>query len=145
MSKCDDNAPLNPDKNSKAVPLSRRTSYYDADEDKYYLHESGKEDPGFSSLHSLNGALRGKTLTIERLEKEINEANEKINMLEQEKRNDVYRVKQLLMEKTSKQNSFIETMQQNHKRDIKVMKEKLAKQIKIASKLGQSNNMLSDV
>ena len=54
------------------------------------------------------------------------------------------RVKQLLMEKTSKQNSFIETMQQNHKRDIKVMKEKLAKQIKIASKLGQSNNMLSD-
>eukprot|EP00944_MAST-04C_sp_MAST-4C-sp1_P008098 g8098.t1 len=144
MSKCDDNAPLNPDKNSKAVPLSRRTSYYDADEDKYYLHESGKEDPGFSSLHSLNGALRGKTLTIERLEKEINEANEKINMLEQEKRNDVYKVKQLLMEKTSKQNSFIETMQQNHKRDIKVMKEKLAKQIKIASKLGQSNNMLSD-
>ena len=83
-------------------------------------------------------------MTIERLEKEINEANEKINMLEQEKRNDVYRVKQLLMEKTSKQNSFIETMQQNHKRDIKVMKEKLAKQIKIASKLGQSNNKLSD-
>ena len=57
--------------NVKKIIPHRRTSYYDAEQDKYYLHEAGKEDPGYSSLHSMNGALRGKTVTIERLEKEI--------------------------------------------------------------------------
>ena len=130
--------------NVKKIIPHRRTSYYDAEQDKYYLHEAGKEDPGYSSLHSMNGALRGKTLTIERLEKELNEALDKNGQLEREKREDMHKVKQIMMEKNSKQNKFIETLQANHKRDMKIMKEKLNKYTKRSSKLNQDNVRLSN-
>ena len=39
----------------------------------------------------------------------------------------MHKVKKIMMEKNSKQNKFIETSQANHKRDMKIMKEKLNK------------------
>eukprot|EP00943_MAST-04B_sp_MAST-4B-sp1_P002728 g2728.t1 len=132
------NSTTNYTKNGNNDIKSRRTSYYDAEQDKYYLHEA-KDDPGYSSLHSLNGALRGKTLTIERLEKELSEAFEKINSLEREKREDIQKVKQLMIEKSAKLSKYIGTLQENHKRDMKIMKEKLNKCVKKSNKLHSDN------
>ena len=51
--------------------LSKRGSFYDAENDKYYLRDPSSA-PGHSErapLHALNGALKEKTVVNERLQR----------------------------------------------------------------------------
>jgi hypothetical protein len=125
--------------------LSKRGSFYDAENDKYYLRDPSSA-PGHSErapLHALNGALKEKTVVNERLQRALQDAQSRVTTLEHNRTDAVRKSKTAMAARTKAHSAAMAALRSSLQREAKAAKERSAKAQKKCALLSDRVEALS--